>query len=180
MIKLLASLVLAVGLTGCASAQYDAYVKGQEAVASAQARADIARYQALALIASTGDEASKVAAVMSLNQNAPKGNQQVQMPVSTGEQIRAWASVFVPALTQGYVARQNANVQIVNSNNAAATAASTNAAFVGIASQIQAPGTTYTYNNSYNQDSTHVPTVVQVPAPEVVQIPTQVITTTAP
>lgn len=170
MIKLLVTMALAVTLSGCASAQYDAYVKGQEAVATAQAKAEVARYQALALIATTGDEAAKVAAVMSIQSNGQKANTQVQMPVSVGEQIRAWASVFVPALTQGYVARQNANVQIVNSNNAAATAASTNAAFVGMAAQIQAPGTTYT--NSYNQDSTHAPTVVQIPGPEVVLVPT--------
>ena len=177
--KVILALVVALGLTGCASAQYDAYVKGQEAVATAQAKAEVARYQALALIASTGDEAAKVAAVMSIQGNGQqRQNTQVQMPISVGEQIRAWASVFVPAITQGYVAKQNANVQIVNSNNAAATSASTNAAFVGIASQIQAPGTTY--NNSYNQDSTHTPTIVVAPAPEVVQIPTQVITTTAP
>ena len=178
MIKLLATLALALAATGCATAEYDAYVKGQEAVATAQAKAEVARYQALALIATTGDEAAKVAAVMSIQSNGQRQNTQVQMPVSVGEQIRAWAGVLVPALTQGYVAKQNANVQIVNSNNAAATAASTNAAFVGIAGQIQAPGTTY--NNSYNQDSTHVPTIVLAPAPEVVQIPTQVITTTAP
>lgn len=179
MIKLLATLTLAIAATGCATAEYDAYVKGQEAVATAQAKAEVARYQALALIATTGDEAAKVAAVMSIQSNGQqRQTTQVQMPVSAWEQARAWASILVPGLTQGYVAKQNANVQIVNSNNAAATSASTNAAFVGIASKIQAPGTTY--NNSYNQDSTHVPTVVLAPAPEVVQIPTQVITTTAP
>lgn len=171
MIKLLVTMALAVTLSGCASAQYDAYVKGQEAVATAQAKAEVARYQALALIATTGDETAKVAAVMSIQSNQQKANTTVQMPISVGEQIRAWASVFVPALTQGYVAKQNANVQIVNSNNAAATAASTNAAFVGIASQIQAPGAVTTYTNSYNQDYTHAPTVVQVPGPEVVLVP---------
>lgn len=179
--KLILALVLAAGLTGCATAQYDAYVKGQKEVAEAQAKADIAKYQALALIATTGDEAAKVAAVMSI-QGGTTGQAKtaVQMPVSVGEQIRAWASVFVPAITQGYVAKQNANVQIVNSNNAAATSASTNAAFVGIASQIQAPGAVTTYTNSYNQDSTHTPTVVQIPAPEVVLVPTQVVTPTTP
>ncbi len=174
--KVILALAIALSLTGCATAQYDAYVKGQEAVATARATADVARYQALALIATTGDEAAKVAAVMSI-QNGTAANQQgqLQLPASGWDNVRAWASVLVPAITQGYVAKQNANVQIVNSNNAAATAASTNAAFVGIAGQIQAPGTTY--NNSYNQDSTHAPTVV---SPEVVQIPTQIITTTTP
>lgn len=177
MIKLLATLALAVTLVGCASTeQYQAYTAAHQAYAEAEAE----KYRALAAMARQSDPTAKAIAAVMLGGGTTGGNTraQIAMPESAGDKFLKWTSVLMPAVTQMYVANQSAGVAINQSNNAASTAISTNNAFVGIASKIQAPGTTY--NNSYNTDQTHVPTVVQVPAPEVVQIPTQVITTTAP
>lgn len=157
-----------VSLAGCASTQeYTAYVEAQKAIHSARAQAETARYQALAEIAKTGDTAAKVAAVISLNQGAPANSSpNVAMPISNAEVARQWASILVPAVTQGYIANQGAKVAITQSNNSASVAKSTNETFANIAGQIQAPGTTY--NNSFNQDSTHTPTVVIAPDPVIV------------
>lgn len=165
--KILFSLVLVVSLVGCASTeQYNSYT----AVHQAYAEAESEKYRALAAMARQADPTAKAIAAVMLGQNNQAGSRpQIAAPESFADKLLRWSSVILPTATQMYVARQNANVQITNSNNAAATAASTNAAFVGIASQIQAPGTTY--NNSYNQDSTHAPTVVQAPEPVIVQIP---------
>lgn len=171
--KILFSLVLAVSLVGCASTeQYNSYT----AVHQAYAEAESEKYRALAAMARQEDPTAKAIAAVMLGQGAQAGSRpQIAAPESFADKLLRWSSVILPTATQMYVARQNANVQITNSNNAAATAASTNAAFVGIASQIQAPGavttTTTTYTDSYNQDSTHAPTVVQIPAPEVVVVP---------
>lgn len=167
MIKTLAAVVLAVGLVGCASTeQYQAYTAAHQAYAEAEAE----KYRALAAMARQSDPTAKAIAAVMLG-GGVQGQQrtQIAMPESTGDKFLKWTSVLMPAVTQMYVANQSAGVAINQSNNAAAVATSTNNAFVGIASQIQAPGTTY--NNSYNQDSTHAPTVVQAPAPVIVQIP---------
>lgn len=173
MIKLLATLALAVTLVGCASTeQYQAYTAAHQAYAEAEAE----KYRALAAMARQSDPTAKAIAAVMLGGGATAGNTrtQIAMPESTGDKFLKWTSVLMPAVTQMYVANQSAGVAINQSNNAAATAISTNNAFVGIAGKIQAPGsvTTTTYTNSYNQDSTHAPTVVQVPAPEVVLVPT--------
>lgn len=169
--KLLAIAIAAIALTGCATnAEYAAYVEAHKA----RAAAETARFNALKVIASQGDTTAAVAAAMALSQAGGSNQPQIAAPVSAGETALRWASVLSPVITQGYIASQNARVSITQSNNAAATAASTNAAFVGIASQIQAPGavttTTTTNTNSYN-DSTAVPTVVEQPAPVIVTTP---------
>lgn len=173
MSKLIATALLAFTLVGCASTeQYQAYTAAHQAYAEAEAE----KYRALAAMARQSDPTAKaIAAVMlggGAGGTAPRA--QIAMPESTGDKFLKWTSVLMPAVTQMYVANQSAGVAINQSNNAASTAISTNNAFVGIASKIQAPGavTTTTYSNSYNQDYTHAPTVVQVPAPEVVVVPT--------
>ncbi len=179
MIKLLASLTLAVALVGCASTeQYQAYTAAHQAYAEAEAE----KYRALAAMSRQSDPTAKAIAAVMLGGGGPGGNTrpQIALPESAGDKFLKWTSVLMPAVTQMYVANQSAGVAINQSNNAAATAASTNNAFVGIASKIQAPGAVTTYTNSYNQDSTHTPTVVQIPAPEVVLVPTQVVTPTTP
>lgn len=170
--KLLAIAIAAIALTGCATnAEYSAYIEAHKA----RAASETARFNALKVIASQGDTTAAVAAAMALAQAGGSGNQpQIAAPVSAGETALRWASVLSPVITQGYIASQNARVSITQSNNAAAVASSTNNAFVGIASQIQAPGavttttTTTTNTDSFN-DSTSVPTVVDQPAPIVVQ-----------
>lgn len=157
-------------LAGCASsAEYTAYVEGQKALASARSQAEVARYTALAQIAEAGDTAARVAAVISLQAGQAGGSAPgLLMPANTT--ALQWASVLVPGLTHMYTAHQSNRLGMRQSDNAAATAASTNAAFVGLGGLIQAPGATTTYNQSFN-DSTHAPTVVTQPAPVVVQQP---------
>lgn len=171
--------LLAVALTGCASTEYRAYADAQIAVATARAEADKARYQALASIAQTGSDAARVAAVMSLQLVAPTQTPQMglQAPKSTGETMLQWASVLLPTATQAYAIGKNASVQIESSRNAAATAQSTNATFLGIAGKIQAPGATSYSSTSLVSDSTHAPTVVTQPAPVVVRPADPVIVT---
>lgn len=170
--KILLGIVLSIALlTGCAStAQYEAYTKAQETVAVARAQENAAKYMALAQIAMHGNEAAKVAAVISINQggNTQVPNTGIMLPKSGSDTALQWASVLVPSLTQLGLAAKNADVMINQSNNNASVARSTNETMLGIASKIQAPGTTY--NNSYNTDNTHVPTVVNpvVVNPEVV------------
>jgi hypothetical protein len=66
------------------------------------------------------------------------------------------------------------------SDNATALGISTNAAFVGIASKIQAPAAniTTTTTTTTNTDSTHAPTVVTQPAPIVVTQPAPLVVPT--
>lgn len=168
---LIAAVVSVALLSGCANtAQYDAYVKAQETVALARAQENAAKYMALAQIAIHGNEGAKVAAVMSINQgnNQSVPQSSIMLPKSGSDTALQWASVLVPSLTQLGLAVKNADVMMNQSNNNASVARSTNETMLGIASKIQAPGTTY--NNSYNTDNTHVPTVVNpvVVNPEVV------------
>ena len=167
----------ALALTGCASTDYAAYAEAQASIASAKAEADKARYHALAHIAQTGGDAAKVAAVMSLQFGAPQSSSAVAAPRPAGDTLLQWASILVPAATQAYAIGKNATVQIEAGRNAAATAQSTNQAFVDIAGQIQAPGAVTTTNTTTSTDSTHAPTVVTQPAPVIVQQPAPVIVT---
>lgn len=178
-------------LTGCASPDYAAYSNAQIQIAAAKADADKARSAALIAIAGTSDVA-RVAAVMSLQNTSQMPAMQVAAPKTTGEMVLQWASVLAPTISNAYSVGKNAVVQIEQSKNSALVAQSTNAAFVGIASQIQAPGattttttnttntTTTTVSDSYNStstDSTHTPTVVTQPAPVIVTQPAPVIVT---
>lgn len=149
--------VLAIALTGCASnAEYIAYSEARKA----EEFTKMARYQALAEIGKSGDATAKVAAAMALaTEGAGQGQRSsVQAPISTQEMLLRWAGVLVPGLTQAYAVNQNARVAITQSNNSAEVSKSTNQTMQGIAGLIQAPGTTY--NNSYNNDSTHPAQVV--------------------
>lgn len=61
-------ITLSVILAGCATGDdYRQYAEAQKLVANARAMTEAARIQAIAEIAKTGDESSKVAAVMSLS-----------------------------------------------------------------------------------------------------------------
>jgi hypothetical protein len=167
--KLLALAVCSVALTGCATKEYQAYAD----VHKAQAQAQAARYQALADIAKQGDTTAKVAAVMSLQMGAAQNQTQIAAPKSFGEQMLQWTAVLLPSVTQIYSVGKQAQVGITQSNNAREIGISTNAAFVGLAGKIQAPGAVTT--TTTNTDSTHAPTVVTQPAPLVVTQPAPVI-----
>ena len=157
--KLIATTFAALALTGCATAEYQAYAD----IHKAKAQAEAARYKALADIAAQGDTAAKVAAVMSLNQGAGQSQMPVAAPKTAGDHLLQWTAALLPSLTNIYGIQKQAQVGITQSNNARELGISTNAAFVGIASKIQAPGpvtTTTTTDNSVRTDSTHAPTVV--------------------
>lgn len=137
-IKLLAILAATVALVGCGTTeQYKMYADTQKSIAQANAVAETARYAALAEIAKTGDAGAKVAAVMSINFGAQGGNgtrvQQVAPPKTFGETALQWTSVLLPSVTNLYGISANRQIAITQSNNAAATAASTNSAMVNIA-----------------------------------------------
>jgi hypothetical protein len=171
--KLLALAVCSVALTGCATAEYAAYAD----IHKAQAASQTARYQALADIAKQGDTAAKVAAVMSLQMGAVQNQPQVAAPKSFGDHLLQWTSVLLPTATQIYSVSKQAQVGIAQSNNATTLGVSTDAAFVGLAGKIQAPGATTTTTTTTNTDSTHAPTVVTQPAPLVVNQAAPIIVT---
>jgi hypothetical protein len=175
--KLIAIILCALSLTGCATAEYQAYAD----IHKAQAASQTARYQALADIAKQGDTAAKVAAVMSLQMGAVQNQPQVAAPKSFGDHLLQWTSVLLPTATQIYSVSKQAQVGIAQSNNATTLGVSTNAAFVGLAGKIQAPAanvtTTNTTTTTTNTDSTHAPTVVTQPAPLVVTQPAPIIVT---
>jgi hypothetical protein len=175
--KLIATILCALALTGCATAEYAAYAD----IHKAQAASQTARYQALAEIAKQGDTAAKVAAVMSLQMGAVQNQTQIAAPKTFGDQLLQWTSVLLPTATQIYSVGKQAQIGIAQSNNARDLGVSTNAAFVGIAGKIQAPAanvaTTSTTTTTTSTDSTHAPTIVTQPAPITITQPAPIIVT---
>lgn len=133
-------LAVAATLTGCATGEYAQYSKAQVEIATAKHNADTAKYNAFAAIAQQGDATAKVAAVMAmaLGSNSTGAQNAIQAPQPN--QALQWASILVPGLTQVAGMRYNYLSQQTSSNNATALGMSTNAAFVGLAGKIQAPG----------------------------------------
>ena len=135
-LKLVALVVAAVGLVGCASNDYRLYAETQAKIAQANRDAEIARYQALAKIAETGDSASRVAAVISLNIAGAGGPGPRQLPVNPpqtfGDKALQWTSVLLPSVTQMYGISANRQVAITQGNNQAAVAQSTNNTFASM------------------------------------------------
>ena len=125
--RLISALAITALSTGCATVtDYNLYAQTQQIIAEKNAAADIARANALRDIAASGDSASRVAAVMSLQfsqQNSQQ--QQIQAPSSMGDTMLKWASVLVPSLTQFYAIGKSTDVAIVNSNNARAVSNTT-------------------------------------------------------
>ena len=138
--KLLALAVCSVTLTGCATAEYAAYADAHKAQAAAQT----ARYQALAEIAKQGDTTAKVAAVMSLQMGSGQQNAQINAPRNWADYALQWTGLLLPTVTQVYSVGKQTALGMRQSDNATALGISTNAAFVGMASQIQAPAANVT------------------------------------
>ena len=141
--KLLALAVCAVALTGCATAEYQAYADAHKAQAAAQT----ARFQALADIAKQGDTTAKVAAVMSLQMGGQQ-NTQINAPKSWADYAMQWTGLLLPTVGQIYTVNKQTSLGMRQSDNATALGVSTNAAFVGIASQIQAPAANVTLSGT--------------------------------
>lgn len=139
-LKLLALCGL-VALTGCATNKdYALYAETQQKIAQANAMAETARYAALAEIAKSGDSASRVAAVLSLNMGGGgqgvKTPQQVLPPRTIGDTALQWTSVLLPSLTNLYGINANRQVAITQSNNQAAIATSTNNTFAAMSNNM--------------------------------------------
>jgi len=143
--KLIATMIAVLSLTGCATAEYAAYADAHKAQATAQA----ARYQALADIAKQGDTTAKVAAVMSLQMGAgQQQSAQIAAPKSWADYAMQWTGLLLPTLGQVYTINKQTSLGMRQSDNATALGISTNAAFVGIASQIQAPAANMTISGT--------------------------------
>lgn len=138
--KLIAILLCVLSLTGCATAEYQAYADAHKAQAAAQT----ARFQALADIARQGDTTAKVAAVMSLQMGGGQQNAQIATPKSWADYAMQWTGLLLPTVGQIYTVNKQTSLGMRQSDNATALGISTNQAFVGIASQIQAPAANVT------------------------------------
>lgn len=173
--KRLILIICALALTGCASTEYAQYSKAQTDIAAAKSASDTARYQALASIAKDGDGASKVAAVMALALGGTAQTPAAQIAAPQRSDALMWASILVPGITQAYAIGKSADVAINSSNNATATSLATTAGFVGISSQIQAPGDINTLSGTgtlgsgdYIYDAPVTPVVPVVVVPDTV------------
>ena len=142
--KLIATILCALSLTGCATAEYQAYADAHKAQAAAQT----ARYQALADIARQGDTTAKVAAVMSLQMGGGQQNAQINAPKNWADYAMQWTGLLLPTIGQVYTINKQTSLGMRQSDNATALGVSTNAAFVGIASQIQAPAANMTISGT--------------------------------
>ena len=142
--KLIATTIAVLSLTGCATGQYQAYADAHKAQAAAQT----ARYQALAEIAKMGDTTAKVAAVMSLQMGGQQQNTQINAPKSWADYALQWTGLLLPTFGQVYTINKQTSLGLRQSDNATALGVSTNAAFVGIASQIQAPAANVTLSGT--------------------------------
>ena len=138
--KRVALVLCALSLTGCATNQYQAYADAHKAQAAAQT----ARYQALADIAKQGDTTAKVAAVISLQMGGGQQNAQINAPKSWADYALQWTGLLLPTVGQIYTINKQTTLGMRQSDNATAVAVSTNNAFVGMASQIQAPAANVT------------------------------------
>jgi len=138
--KLIAPIIAVLSLTGCATGQYQAYADAHKAQAAAQT----ARYQALADIAKMGDTTAKVAAVMSLQMGSAQQNTQINAPKSWADYALQWTGLLLPTFGQVYTINKQTSLGMRQSDNSTAVAVSTNNAFVGIASKIQAPAANVT------------------------------------
>jgi hypothetical protein len=138
------AILFALSLTGCATAEYQAYADAHKAQAAAQT----ARFQALADIARQGDTTAKVAAVMSLQMGGGQQNAQINAPKNWADYALQWTGLLLPTFGQVYTVNKQTNLGMRQSDNATALGISTNAAFVGIASQIQAPAANMTISGT--------------------------------
>jgi hypothetical protein len=134
------AIICTLSLTGCATAEYQAYADAHKAQAAAQT----ARYQALAEIAKQGDTTAKVAAVMSLQMGAGQQNTQINAPKNWADYAMQWTGLLLPTVGQIYTINKQTSLGMRQSDNATAVAVSTNSAFVGIAGKIQAPAANVT------------------------------------
>lgn len=176
--------LMPLALSGCAT-NYDAYVEANVKIAEARAKAETEKYKAMAAIAAGADASAKVAAVMSMALGQPnqQAQQQIAPPRSPADTTLQAIASILPSIAHIYginrqvalgmeQVRGNVAIQQAASNASVANTSSTNNAFVGIASKIQAPQANVTTTTT--TDNTHTPTVVKVDPiivnPEVIKV----------
>ena len=153
---------------GCATTNKDylAMLTAQQAVATQNAEAVKARFNAMSQIAQTGDASSRTAAVMAM---AMVQTPHVNLPPPPESEVFKWASVLVPAITNLGANFFTYRLGAINSNNAASTTTAAYNTFGSIAtagfnsnatvaSFIQAPQanvTTTTTNNTTSNQTTN-------------------------
>lgn len=158
------ALMAVVFLAGCSTAgDYYKSVDNTNArnveIAVANARAEEARYNALARIASTGDATTKVAATMALALGGGKQTQQAAVAQPLQSEALQWASVLVPGVTQGLSIYYNTKATMNTSDNATALGINTNSTFGVMAKEINDPTVVMQ----------PTPTIVTQPAPIIVR-----------
>ena len=186
------ALTLPLLLASCAT-NYDGYAEANVKIAQARAQAESEKYKAMAAIASTGDAAAKVAAVMSMALGQPnQPQQQIAPPKSAADTTLQAIATILPSIAQIYginrqvalgmeQVRGNVAIQQTVSNASVMTARSTNDTFASIAGKIQAPAanvTTTTTTTTTTTDNTHTPTIVTTE--KAVVLDPKVITTEKP
>jgi len=142
--KTISMILAALLLTSCASgpSNYALYADTQNKIAQASAIAEAARYTALAEIAKSGDPATRVAAVLSIQMGQgsnTRAQPQIAAPEDWDTKLLRWAGVLVPAAVQGlaigaqmHAVNTQRQVAVTQSNNALATAQSTNNTFAAM------------------------------------------------
>lgn len=177
-------------LAGCAT-NYDGYAEANVKIAQARAQAESEKYKAMAAIASTGDAAAKVAAVMSMALGQPNQQPQQQLapPKSAADTTLQAIATLLPSIAQIYginrqvalgieQVRGNVAIQQTVSNASVMTARSTNDTFASLASKIQAPAANVTTTTTTTTDNTHTPTIVTTE--KAIVVDPKVITTEKP
>lgn len=153
-------LSLAAISVGCASGDYAAYAKVHEA-------AHVERSKALATIAATGSETSRVAAAMAL----ALGGQSLglQAPRDGWDRALQALGIVAPLTVQAYGINKQTQLGVVQSNNALAASRDANATMLGFGQEINAPLIVTQPAPVIVRPEVVQPAVVQ---PTVIQVPT--------
>jgi hypothetical protein len=85
---------------------------------------------------------------MSLQMGGGQQNAQINAPKSWADYAMQWTGLLLPTVGQIYTVNKQTSLGMRQSDNATALGVSTNAAFVGIASQIQAPAANVTLSGT--------------------------------
>lgn len=137
-------------LAGCSSTeQYKLYADSHAQMETAKYNAEAAKYKAMSDIANNGTESAKVAAVMAIALGGNVGGNRTNgLQAPQQSEALQWAQILVPSVVQTVGIVANRKIATTQSNNAAAVAQSTNATFLGMAGQIQAPAANVTTTNT--------------------------------
>jgi hypothetical protein len=148
-------LILAVSVSGCASAdEYIKYadtqllIKQEDTKAEiARAQAEAARYNAISAIAVAGNDTAKAVGMMALQNTSSASSRQtgqtvLVQPRSFSDTALQWTSILLNPVVSIYGIVSNRHVAETQSNNARDTTISGYNTMLGIASQNKAPNLT--------------------------------------